>query len=393
MVTKMTKKIIIISTLTAFVLTLGLVMGKIREKDDVLSSIDLFGEILYHVKTRYVEPVDNTKLFNGALNGLAESLDPESFYLPPEDYKAFKEEGNKLPADQVGLSLIKLNQYLRVIAVEPGSPADKAGILSGDFLTHISGKASFEFSLFQSRKMLSGKPGTSIEISVLDSSTGSENKHKLKRTKIVHAEPEKDTFSKDILYVDMFHFFKADFDSLKRNIKESTAEIILIDLRNNYLGDFDTFKLALSSFIDEPSSVHMLLGKDTKHTYEVKPSEKMPEKQIYLLVSQSTTHFAELFAASLQELGKAKVIGRPTNGLVGNQSVIPLERNDAIYITTEIYLTPGEKNIYTKGVKPDIEIKIDRDIKKEYGVKSDNGVIKRKDVLLHESLEQLKKDI
>jgi carboxyl-terminal processing protease len=388
MLSKFSKRLIIIASLFVVTVLLGIVIGQTREKNDVLKGIDLFGETLYYVKNRYVEVVNDDKIFNGALHGLAENLDPESFFLEPAEYEMYLKSGGKFPQDNIGIGIIKVARFLRVISVEPGSPAAKAGIETGDLLSHIEGRAGYDLSIYKVYMLLSGKSGTKISIVINKGDTGQDKKLDLIRNNFPLTQPIHDTFSGGIHYISLRHFYPEDINELKNIIKIINGQPLIIDLRQNYYGSREGLIEALDMFIGEGDLFKEEKSKNTVIDYKSKPDKILISPLPCVIVDKSTCHFAEVFSAVLAEKKLIQLYGRQTMGLIGLQTAIPIYNKGAIYLTTEIFLTPEGNNFYLKGIQPEIEIKVESEsAQKSISVKSDNGLIERKDPMLAKVLE------
>lgn len=387
MLSKFSKRLIFISSVVALAILLGIAIGQTREKNDVLKGIDLFGETLFYVKNRYVEVVNDNKIFSGALQGLAENLDPESFFMEPDEYEIYIKSPSGLTQNGIGIGIIKLYRFLRVISVEPGSPADQAGIKVGDYITHIDGRSGFDISIFQAYGLLSGKYGTKVSVEVREADSGLDKKLTINRNAFQPAQPVFDTFSGKIQYISMKHFYMEDVKVLKDILKNPKGQQLIVDLRGNYFGSKDALIDALDFFIGEGAL--FIEGNPKQGFLEQisKPDKIQLSSPLILIVDESTCHFAELFSAVLSEKKMAVLYGSPTKGLIGIQTANPIQKRGALYLTTEIFKTPGGSDIYLKGLKPDIEINIDSDtLEKAKPIKSDNGSINKKDPVLEKTI-------
>jgi carboxyl-terminal processing protease len=388
MLSKFSKRLIIVSSMFSLAIMLGIAIGQTREKNDVLKGIDLFGETIFYVKNRYVEAVNDNKIFGGALQGLAENLDPESFFMEPEEYEAYKKSGNRFPKDNIGIGIIKLFRFLRVISVEPGSPAAKAGIEVGDYIAHVEGRSGFDISIYQAYTLLAGKTGTKVSIDITKATSGKEEKMTITRNDFSVAAPIYDTFAGSCHYISLRHFYKEDIDYLLSVLNKPDRQPIIIDLRGNYYGSDEGLINALDAFIGEGNLYKIGNPKKGFKEYNSKPDKVQLSSPILIMVDESTCHYAETFAAVLSEKKLIKLYGRQTKGMIGIQTAYPIQNRGALYITTEIFQTPDGTNIYLKGIKPDVEITTELEaFDKAKLLKSDKGLIEKKDPLLEKTLE------
>lgn len=388
MLSKFSKRLIVASSILSLAILLGIAIGQTREKNDVLKGIDLFGETVFYVKNRYVEAVNDNKIFSGALQGLAENLDPESFFMEPSEYESYTKAGNKLPGDSIGIGIIKLYRYLRVISVEPASPADKSGIEVGDYIEHIEGRSGFDISIYQAYSLLAGKPGTKVSIDFTKIYTGKDEKKTIMRDTFSLSKPIYDTFGEKRHYISLRHFYLEDIDILKSALSNLKDQQIIIDLRGNYFGSEDGLTAALDLFIGDGSLYK--IGNPKKGFKELpgKPDKiQLPTLPI-IIIDESTCHNAEIFSAVLREKKLAKFYGRQTKGMVGIQKAFQIQNRGALYITTEVYQTPDGENLYLKGIKPDVEITVEAEAyETAKTIKSDKGLVDKKDPLLEKTLE------
>lgn len=388
MLSKFSKRLIIAASLLTVTILLGIVIGQTRDKNEVLKGIDLFGETLYYVKNKYVEVVSDDKIFSGALHGLAENLDPESFYLEPPEYEIYVKDGNKFPPDVLGIGLIKVTRFLRVISVEPGSPAAKAGIEIGDILTHIEGRAGYDLSIFQAYMLLTGKPGTKISLDLNDGDTGLEKKLDIVRGTFTLSLPVHDTFPGGIQYISMRHLYPEDAAELKKIISGLNGRPLIIDLRQNYYGSEEGLSETLDMFLGKELLFKEEKSKKAATEYQGKSDKISLASPLFIIVDESTCHYAEIFSAVMAEKKLARVCGRQTRGLIGVQTAVPLQKKGALYLTTDIFLTPAGNNIYLKGIQPEIEIKVEPEaLEKAPIIKSDKGAVEKKDPILAKVLE------
>src|SRR5215469_3687866 len=237
--------------------------------------INVYSEVLRHIQTDYVEEPNIPEVTNGALRGLLESLDADSSYLSPEDYKAYK--ANKGGNAQVGINVSKRYGYATVVSVVPGSPADKANLNDGDIIEAINGKDTRDLSLAVIHLMLEGAPGSELDLAVIRPRQAKPQKVVLNR--VVVSEPQVSETLYDnssILYLKPYILDKDHVNEIESKLKgmsKTGTKKILLDLRDVSAGE-DTEAIRLANFFLQSGTIVKLEGqKVPKQTFTADSSK------------------------------------------------------------------------------------------------------------------------
>ncbi|HEX3597681.1 MAG TPA: S41 family peptidase [Polyangiaceae bacterium] len=326
--------------------------------------------VLVLVENEYVDPVDRTRLLEGAIKGMVAELDPHSSYLPEEDYRIF-EADTKGEFGGIGVEVDFRNETVIVIAPIEGSPAARAGIRPGDRIVAIDGSPVRGRSMQDLIRRMRGKPGSPIVVSV---SRGNDDKvvhYPLKREIIQVASVASKLLVGNVAYVKLKQFQSGTRDELVRAVVKLRGEAhgtlsgVLLDLRNNPGG-----------LVDEASAVadELLTGGviyTTRHRGEIVESVSagaggsLSREPMVALVNEYSASAAELLAGALQDHKRATIVGAPTFGKGSVQSIIDLPGGAGLRLTTMRYYTPGGHAIQAQGIHPDVTIEagaVDRNL-------------------------------
>jgi carboxyl-terminal processing protease len=327
---------------------------------DAYRQINVYSEVLRHIQSDYVEEPNIGNVTNGALRGLLESLDADSSYLTPADYKAYKTSMAKGEGKaQVGIHVSKRYGYATVISVIPGSPADKAGLIDGDILEAIGGTDTRDMSLAVIQMMLDGQPGTELTVGVVRPQKAVPDK--LTMTRTIVAEPavsETMYENSTILYLKPVILDHEHLQVVEAKIKASEkagTRKILLDLRDVAAGDM-TEATRLANFFLKSGTIATLEGqKVEKVVYTADPSKTLePTASMVVLVNRGTAGPGELVAAALLDAKRAQLVGEKTFGEGALQKTFELQDGAALILSVAKYGTPSGKKLQDDAVTPDV---------------------------------------
>lgn len=351
--------ILFISTpVLAFVVVGGLI-GQERANDDQLfRHLRIFQEVVNLVKSNYVEEVEMDRALDGALRGLADNLDPDSAYLTASQARAVA-AGESLPEGSVGLELTR-QYYLRVIAARDGSPAAKAGLQTGDFIRAIDGKPTRDLSVFDGARLLLGRPGTQVTLTVIRGNAAEPHEVVLVREKPAGPLVTSRVVGEDIGYLRIVSFRNGVVDELRNHanrVASQGAASILIDLRRTAEGPLDNGLAAARLFVNS-GTLGMRAGREASDRLAVTASAKEGtiDLPVTLLFTTGTSGAAELFIAALDGNDRAQLLGERTLGRVGVQKLVKIADNRALWLTHQRYLTPAGEPIHGRGIEPDVRL-------------------------------------
>ena len=319
--------------------------------------INVYSEVLRHIQTDYVEEPNIPEVTNGALRGLLESLDADSSYLSPEDYKAYKADkgGNA----QVGLNVSKRYGYATVVSVVPGSPADKSSLNDGDIIEAIGGKDTRDMSLAVIRLLLEGQPGSELSLSVIRPRKAAPEKVELTRMAQT-LPPVAETLYENstILYLKpevLDHEHVQQVESKLKGMSKSGNKKVLLDLRDVAAGDMGE-ATRLANFFLKSGTIAMLEGqKVAKQTFAADPSKAInATAPVVVLVNRGTAGPGELVAAALLDNHRADLVGEKTFGEGAQQKTFELPDGSALILSVAKYESPSGKKLQDDGVTPGV---------------------------------------
>jgi carboxyl-terminal processing protease len=335
----------------------------------------IFSQILYYLKNLYVDPVDEKRLLTGAIRGMIEATgDRYSRFLDPEELRDFSEiEGGQKIG--IGVEVAFENGYPLVISPIEGSPADRAGIRSGDRIIAIDGESTRDRSFGELLKKISGESGSPIQLEIERDVEAAPIKIEIIRgifdLEYCHGE----ILPGDVGYLRLTHFFgkqggtEEKFRSLIHRFRENRAAGVILDLRNNAGGQLDMAVTLAGYFLKEGDVVVSARGREGTPVQELRAVGEVsllpPSIPLYVLINRGSASASEILAGALQDHGRAKLIGTRSFGKASVQQIIrPLPDETAALITIQKYFTPANRSIHGVGLEPDIlveELRPDED--------------------------------
>lgn len=352
---------------------------------DLYNQLNLFGDVFKRVRAEYVEKPDEQKLIDAALSGMLTSLDPHSSYMNGESYKELRVQ-TQGEFGGLGIQVTMEKGLVKVISPMDGTPAHKAGILSGDLISHIDGDPILGLTLSQAVKKMRGKPKSPITITILRKGAKKPLKIKLIRDIIV-VRTVRQSVEKDVGYVRISTFSQQTQNGLEKAFAKFKAELgdkakgYIIDLRNNPGGLLDQAVSVSDSFLDRGEIVSTR-GRRASETvrFRAKKGDLADGKPIVVLINGGSASASEIVAGALQDHHRATILGTQSFGKGSVQTIIPIDRyNDklgAIRLTTARYYTPKGESIQAKGITPDLLVnqKIPDDKKEGSATKGEAGL-------------------
>ena len=349
--------VLAISTPIIALAFIGGYLGQAVGKDDTYQHLRVFEDVVSIVLKNYVEPVDISKAMKGAMRGMAEGLDPESAYLPPD--LARSRESNDLggPAE-VGLDLTR-RYYLRVVSARDGSPAARAGIRAGDFIRAIDGRPTRDMSAYEGTRLLHGPAGTTVSLLVIRGNAADPHAIDLVRERVAGPDITSRMADSATGYVRVLQFSNESPSRLQQAIDalaKNGASRYIVDLRGVSRGDLDDGVAAARLFV-KGGTLAVRLGRlDQREPIAGEPTDGAVTAPLALLVDIGTSGAAEVFAAALDGNGRADLIGAKTLGRAARQRLVKLPDQSGLWITYLRYLTPSGDPIHEEGLAPDVEV-------------------------------------
>ena len=320
-------------------------------------------------RDNFVEEADEKKMLEAAMNGMLGALDPHSSYLSADDFKEFNDKSHG-EFGGLGIQITSDRGAVRVISPIDDTPADKAGIKAGDYITHIDGEQVFDLTLNQAVKKMKGRPGTKVKLTVV-SDDGEPKEMTLKRAIIkvesvkhdvkmlADADPD-DKETPKIGYIRISDFGATTSRDLNKAIKELEKDKVVgyvVDVRNNP-GGYLTAAIDVSDAFVDGGEIVSTRGKEKTDIERVfaKPGDAVNGKPIVVLINHGSASASEIVAGALQDNGRGLVMGSQSFGKGSVQQQKPLGDGTAIHITIARYYTPSGRSIQNEGITPDIEV-------------------------------------
>lgn len=325
------------------------------EQDGAYRQMRVYAEVLQKIQSDYVTQPNIHNVTDGALHGLLDSLDSDSSYLTPAEYKIYKEHPGTA---QVGIVASKRYGYATVVSVLPGSPAASERLADGDIIEAIEGHSTREMSLAVIRLMLEGQPGSSLTISVVR--PGKPDPDKITMTRAVEATPalgQQEYDNGSILYLKPGELTAERVDQIAQQIKTAgKGKKIVLDLRDCFGSDEEQgFRLA--NFFIKQGTLGTLVGqKYPTKTFTADPSLFLTSAPVAVLINNGTFGAPEITAAAIEGLNRGPVVGAPTFGEGSVQKTIDLPDGAAILLTVAKYEGPDGKKIQDDAVNPTVAV-------------------------------------
>ncbi|MGA2251016.1 S41 family peptidase [Terracidiphilus sp.] len=326
------------------------------DQDGAYRQMSVYAQVLKRIQSDYVTEPNITDVTTGALHGLLESLDADSSYLTPAEYKIYKDRPTT-GVGQIGVTVSKRGGYLAIVDVTPGSPADHEHLQSGDVIESIGDTSTFEASLAVTRMMLEGKPGTSVTLTVVKPRKADPDKVTVTRALAqVPQLSETQYENSTILYLKPGVISKARVDELGAKIKGSKAKKILLDLRDVSGGEEED-GVRLANFFIQSGTLAQLEGqKFPKQTFAADAGKFLTQAPVVVLVNRGTYGAAELVASAIEDAKRGDVVGERTFGEGSMQKTIELPDGAALLLTVAKYEGPAGKKIQDEAVTPNVRV-------------------------------------
>ncbi|HUE89605.1 MAG TPA: S41 family peptidase [Vicinamibacterales bacterium] len=336
---------------------IGGFMGRAMAQQESYQFLRIFEDVVTLIVNNYVEEVQPDKIMHGAMHGLADGLDPDSAYLDAEQVKAF-ERNESLATGRTGLEITR-QYYLRVVAALDGSPAARAGLRPGDYIRAIDGQSTRDASVYQGMRLLTGKPGTKVTLTVLRGNAAEPHTVELVREVLPPAPVRGRMVQPGVGALRIAEFGKSTADQVQAEVAALTrngATRLVIDLRGTAFGDVEGGLAAARLFVPAGTLAYRQeRGKD-KDPIAATPGDGSLTLPVAVLADNGTSGAAEVFAAALAGNKRASLIGERTLGRAARQRLVRLPDGSAMLLTHLQYLTPNETVINAKGLAPDVAV-------------------------------------
>ncbi len=358
--------------LWAFLILAGLAAGTavlnlarshtaVAANSEIYRQLDLFGDVLERVRTDYVEKPEDAKLIESAINGMLAALDPHSAYLNPKHFRDMQVQ-TRGEFGGLGIEVTLENDVVKVVAPIDDTPAAKAGLQSGDYITHLDGEQIRGLTLQQAVEKMRGPVNTAIKLTVIRKGEDEPLEIKVVRD-VIRINPVKARIEDDVAYVRLTTFNEQTYSELKKAVAKLKKDMgpklkgYVIDLRNNPGGLLDQ-AISVSDAFLEQGAIVLTRGRNLQESQRsnARAGDITDGKKIAVLINGGSASASEIVAGAIQDQKRGTVIGTRSFGKGSVQTIIPLDGNGAIRLTTARYYTPSGRSIQAKGIEPNIVI-------------------------------------
>jgi len=323
--------------------------------------LDKFSQVMDAVRRSYVEEVTDEELIEGALNGMLSNLDPHSNYLNKEMFKQMQVD-TRGEFGGLGIEIVAAEGGIRVVAPIEDTPADKAGIEAGDLIIKIAGQLAKDMTLPEAVKMMRGKPGSSLNLTIFRESVAQPIDMRIVRA-VIHVKSVKsDLLAPGYAYLRVAQFQEQTSEQLKEQLaalrKRSGGSFngAILDLRNNPGGLLDQAVEVSDLFLDSGGIVSTKSRVGRSMTFEAEKGDLLNGLPLVVLINGGSASASEIVSGALQDNKRAVLMGTKTFGKGSVQRIVPLNDGTAFKLTTSLYYTPSGRSIQATGIEPDIEV-------------------------------------
>ncbi len=347
------------------------------DNSNTYSQLNLFGEVFEKVKTDYVEKPEDSKLVEGAINGMISSLDPHSRYMNEKGWAEMQETTHG-EFGGLGIEVTMEDGFVKVVAPIDDTPASRAGIMSGDVITSIDDDQIQGMTLDQAVNKMKGAPNSSIRLKIIRKDADKPIEVSITR-EIIRVRPVKyHVEGSDIGYIRISSFNEQTTEGLRKAIGDIQKQVpqdklagYVVDLRNNPGGLLDQ-AVSVTSTLMQRGEVVSTRGRNPEETqrFTAHGGDMTKGKPLVVLINGGSASASEIVAGALHDHKRATLIGTRSFGKGSVQTIIPLGTgNGALALTTARYFTPSGHSIQALGIKPDIEVL--QDVPDEFKTRSE----------------------
>lgn len=332
-------------------------------KDAVYDDIAVFTEALMTVKRQYVEEKTYRELINGAINGMLVSLDPHSGFLPPSEFQELRDETSG-HFSGIGIHVGIKDGRVVVIAPIEGSPAARAGVMSGDRLSKIDHVSALGISMDEAVRRLRGAKGSPVVVTI-DRDGRDPFDVTLLRDDIKVASVKGTRVLRDnVGYIRIVQFGEgtaAEFATALEKLQEQKVTALVVDLRDNPGGLLNSVTELVGTLLPKNADIVSVRGRDgvrVEEQYRAEGSKHLTDMPLTILINARSASAAEIMAGALQDHHRAVIVGETSFGKASVQNILRLttRTDSALRLTTAHYFTPAGRMIHGKGIQPDITI-------------------------------------
>ena len=351
----------IVLPLAALALIPGAAAVRAAAESDTYKQLDALMDVFERVRADYVDKTDDKKLIEGAINGMLASLDPHSSYLDARDFQNMRQTTDG-EYGGLGLTVTTDDGAVKVVAPTDDTPAARAGIKSGDYITHLDGELIYGATLQDAVDKMRGAPGTTIKLTVVREGATKPLDFVLKR-EVIQIRPVKFETRGNVGVIRISTFNKQTGDATRAAVASIEKKLgtglagYIVDLRSNPGGLLDQAIDVSDVFLDKGEIVSQRgRTKNDIQRYYAKSGDLTNGKPIVVIVDEGSASAAEIVAGALQDQRRAIVLGQRSFGKGSVQTLIPLSQDTALRLTTARYFTPSGRSVQEAGIEPDVQV-------------------------------------
>jgi len=333
---------------------LGHVLGQTHQ-ERAYKSLTVYSEVLQKIQQDYVDDPNMHLVTAGALHGLLESLDPQSSYLTPREYTEYKQKSASSNPGDTGLTLSKRYGYVIVVSVLPESPAERAGIHSGDIFESVAGFTTREMSVGQAMNLLRGQPGGGVKVGVIRRGKNEPENVDIVREKVAPAKMVSQKADPDILALRLTTLEAGRADEIRNRLQDADKQGIhkvILDLRNCGRGPVSEGLTVARLFISSGNLTTLRGQTVSGQTFAAEPNKVVWKGPVSILTDSTTSGAAEVLASAIIATHRGDVVGERTFGLASEQKLITIDDGSALILTVANYYNADGKSILEEGVTP-----------------------------------------
>ncbi|HEX3681151.1 MAG TPA: S41 family peptidase [Bryobacteraceae bacterium] len=346
------------STCVVVLLLLGAKNGRAVAPDDVYGHLKVYTEVLERIKLEYVEEPDLKSVTLGAINGLLESVDPFASYMNADQYRQYEKSEDTTQAG-VGLIVAKRYGYVAVVDVLPGSPADKANIVTGDLIESINNVATRDMPLAYADQLLRGDPNSTVEITVLRLRNPEPQKLTLTRVKVPFPAVTAKLLPNAVGYVHVASLSGNRVEEAKtklQDLKKQGAKYVVLDLRHCSTGEQEKGVPLANLFLENGEITYLQGQKTERKEFDAKAADDVWKGPLVVITDRATAGGAEIAASALLDDKRAQVVGERSYGDASLRKTIQMDDGGAVILSVAKYYSPAGKAIQDTGVVPSVQL-------------------------------------
>ena len=354
---KSVKAVILTVSIAIVLFTIAGGLGvRAASNDGAYRQLGVYSEVLSRIRSEYVEEPNIPQVTDGALHGLLESLDPNSSYLSPAEYKQYRTHKGEAKG-QIGATISKRFGYAAIVSVIPGGPADKAGLDNGDIFEAIEGRTTREMSLAEIQSLLAGEPGSNVTVSVVRPRRAEPQKVTITRNTVKIPDISEKSFEDGIIYIKVDAFNKGKAQDIANKLKDDQkkgAKKVILDLRDCSEGDMQEGIATANLFLNHGIITYLQGQKYPRETFNADLNKVVTGLPLVVMVNRGTAGPAEVVASAILENARGDVLGDKTFGVGSVQKVIEIPDGSALILSIAKYYSPTGKAIQDSAVTPNI---------------------------------------